>query len=1116
MHPKAIEELLEKIELLRREEKHEEALSSLEQVEGILPDSPALMLFRAQSHAALGRINEAIGNCSRLQRRLDNIRETAQALSGILDPAQEERLARTVTLLETEGAGLKATLATQMSEGLDKANLQATIQQLQDELQALTDEAGAAAMSEEAMAEQLSTLKFEELAKAEELTRAMHQLDEMQSRLVERDEAIQRAEQVGAEREMQLAALQQEVQSLQSKAEATAASERVLTAELARLKLEETDKAQQLDLARLSMENLQETLVEREQAIKEAEQRDADRAEDLARLERALTETQEQASSVSQSEQALLSELEQLRANERNTTEALDGARAELDSLRQTLAERESAIEAAEQRSQQSDAAMHALQGELDTIRKQANTAYESEKSLAAELAQLRADSESKTHALEENRTRMEALAQQLAAGQARMEDVEQRSSMSEEARKALEDELVNLHTQVNEYNESEDLLVRELQQLRGTESEKSGALNSAKSEVETLRQQIQAQEEAFKKASQTNEEHEAQLAALQQEMDALRNNAEQASSSEAKLTQELEQLRANEANKSGALDQARDEVEKLRAALEAQQTAMADAAEAGPQDEAALRRMQEELIDLHQRANEASESEKRLADEMQQLRRNEASKTGALKDARDQLTRLQVDLKDREAAAAIAAKERDERDGVIRELQQELAGLRERSESNNLSSEQLEAELARIESEGGVKAELLGEVHGEVDALRDTLAERDAALARSQYLLKRAKDRNRNPRGMYILFVILLLVSGAYVYWNESSRQETPEVEIRPELRFPTDYSLGSLYSRAATSRSDEDWVPEAEAQGTIYPNTDLVYHLKVDEERADELIALSRLDPRFIQSVWLPKFEMTDLNLDYIGSLKNLKDLYIDAHQPDADIARLQERLPDALITSKPPEVVVFIEETSPPLDRQLAFPTDRAIGRIRVRDWSLSGDDPWNDFTEARGIVRIKAGQEAKLVVDSENATNLTSLETIDPNALHSIEMSGNAITDASLANLRYLTGLQGLNLFYTKNVTDEGFKFLDDLRRLRSVDLYGVPITDEGFAAFDDCNRMQRLFLRSVPITVKSLAMLRKMTSLRTLHLEATGIPEEGLTTLKYDMPWCQISPMDQGV
>jgi hypothetical protein len=401
-----------------------------------------------------------------------------------------------------------------------------------------------------------------------------------------------------------------------------------------------------------------------------------------------------------------------------------------------------------------------------------------------------------------------------------------------------------------------------------------------------------------------------------------------------------------------------------------------------------------------------------------------------------------------------------------------------------------------------------------EIEALRERLQKRDEELERSKYLLQRAKERNRQPLGTYVLFVVLLLVFGGYVAWDQYFREDTSvvEEEVRPELRFPEEYSLGSLYSRAATSRDDEDWVPEAEAQGTIYPNPDLAYHLKVDAEHADELIALTRLDPRFVQSLWLPRFEMTEENLDFIGSLRNLKDLYIDEHQPEQDVARLQERLPDALINSRPPEVVVFVEETSPPIARKLDFPAGRSLGRVFTREWSLGGNAEWRDFREARGTISIPAGQEAKLVVAAEAAPDLAPLDTMEPNSIHTVEMSGDSVTDASLSHLRNLTGLQGLNLVYTRNVTDQGFEFLDGLRRLRTLELYGVSITDEGFSVFEDCDRMQRIFLRSVPIEMKSVPLLREMKSLRTLHLEKTGIPDAGLITLKYDMPWCQVSPV----
>ena len=142
MHPQAIEEMYHRTAGLYREQKHPEALQLLDELDRVLPNSPMLVYYRAQNLAALGRTKEALAECNRFLRRLEAIRSACNALDELLDPAESEQLAEVVAVQTGQIGSLKATLDARQAEGLDKLELQGTVEKLQRELAALQGQAG--------------------------------------------------------------------------------------------------------------------------------------------------------------------------------------------------------------------------------------------------------------------------------------------------------------------------------------------------------------------------------------------------------------------------------------------------------------------------------------------------------------------------------------------------------------------------------------------------------------------------------------------------------------------------------------------------------------------------------------------------------------------------------------------------------------------------------------------------------------------------------------------------------------------------------------------------------------------------------------------------------------
>ena len=85
MHPAEIEERIGRAATLYREQRHPDALATLESVAPLLPNSPVVHQMRIENLAALGRTDEAVHECEKLMHRLDQIRAAGDILDDLFD-----------------------------------------------------------------------------------------------------------------------------------------------------------------------------------------------------------------------------------------------------------------------------------------------------------------------------------------------------------------------------------------------------------------------------------------------------------------------------------------------------------------------------------------------------------------------------------------------------------------------------------------------------------------------------------------------------------------------------------------------------------------------------------------------------------------------------------------------------------------------------------------------------------------------------------------------------------------------------------------------------------------------------------------------------------------------
>lgn len=145
---------------------------------------------------------------------------------------------------------------------------------------------------------------------------------------------------------------------------------------------------------------------------------------------------------------------------------------------------------------------------------------------------------------------------------------------------------------------------------------------------------------------------------------------------------------------------------------------------------------------------------------------------------------------------------------------------------------------------------------------------------------------------------------------------------------------------------------------------------------------------------------------------------------------------------------------------------------------------------------------------------------------------VDLSGSSVTDAGLAHLERLSGLEELYLDSTQitddglahlegltalqclilddtQITDAGLGHLKGLTALKCLVLANTQVTDAGLAHLQGLIALQELYLINVQITDVGLAHLDGLTALQWLLLDNTQVTDDGLVQLRKALPKCRI-------
>lgn len=170
------------------------------------------------------------------------------------------------------------------------------------------------------------------------------------------------------------------------------------------------------------------------------------------------------------------------------------------------------------------------------------------------------------------------------------------------------------------------------------------------------------------------------------------------------------------------------------------------------------------------------------------------------------------------------------------------------------------------------------------------------------------------------------------------------------------------------------------------------------------------------------------------------------------------------------------------------------------------------PW--YREQQAIQKIEewGGQVETRTYDPEWIRDLVGQDRLKDAKLFvravKVQMSGQEITDARIAQLSGLTKLRGLDLRRTA-VTDAGLAHLRGLTELRYLILDRTAVTDTGLAHVNRLPNLRTLSLDRTAVTDIGLAHLRRSTNLKRLHVVRTLVTDTGVAELQQALPDCEI-------
>ena len=114
---------------------------------------------------------------------------------------------------------------------------------------------------------------------------------------------------------------------------------------------------------------------------------------------------------------------------------------------------------------------------------------------------------------------------------------------------------------------------------------------------------------------------------------------------------------------------------------------------------------------------------------------------------------------------------------------------------------------------------------------------------------------------------------------------------------------------------------------------------------------------------------------------------------------------------------------------------------------------------------------------------------------------LDLSLTRITDQGIEDLKSLSGIVELNLYFAEYVTDEGLAAIKDWRKLKRLNLHGTKISDTTLEHISGIASLESLNIGSANVTDVGVERLVSLHNLKELTMGGNGLGDAGLQALR---------------
>jgi Leucine-rich repeat (LRR) protein len=149
----------------------------------------------------------------------------------------------------------------------------------------------------------------------------------------------------------------------------------------------------------------------------------------------------------------------------------------------------------------------------------------------------------------------------------------------------------------------------------------------------------------------------------------------------------------------------------------------------------------------------------------------------------------------------------------------------------------------------------------------------------------------------------------------------------------------------------------------------------------------------------------------------------------------------------------------------------------------------------------VNRDRAGQVTGVNLEATWVTDSDLPLLAEQKSLTTLDLGMTKISDRGLLDLKTLTNLTDVNLYYAETVTDQGLAVLKSWKNLKRLNLRGTKITDSTLQLLNGLTKLESLDIGFAQVTDSGLSQLSALSNLKEFSVGGNKLTDAGLQALR---------------